>query len=343
MEENKNIINEVQDTGDELTKATKNFSGLGWAFVIGSAVIMLVQTVAVRLVGMWKPEWTQDPTMALIIAILPMYLIGMPALILLAKRIPADKVEQRKMKAGHFILALIMCIAVMYVSNLVGSMITYIIGTLKGSAVNNTVANIASSANMAVTFIYMVICAPIMEEYVFRKLIVDRTVRYGQGVAVVVSGLMFGLFHGNLNQFVYAATMGMFLAFLYVKTGKLKITIAIHMIINFMGAVISVLVLDAIHYEEFVEVSYSGNLEATTAFITQHLLGFLAYYAYLFFIVIAMVVGIILFIVFRKRLIVEAGEVSIPKGKRFRTIVVNSGMIVYCIFWIGMIIYQTIL
>ena len=57
---------------------------------------------------------------------------------------------------------------------------------------------------MIVTFLYMVICAPILEEYIFRKLIVDRTVKYGQGVAVVLSGLMFGLFHGNLNQFAYA-------------------------------------------------------------------------------------------------------------------------------------------
>ena len=59
----------------------------------------------------------------------------------------------------------------------------------------------ATESNMMVTFLYMVICAPILEEYIFRKLIVDRTVKYGQGVAIVLSGLMFGLFHGNLNQF----------------------------------------------------------------------------------------------------------------------------------------------
>ena len=113
----------------------------------------------------------------------------------------------------------------MYCGNLVGTLITTVVGTLKGSAVDNALMTYATESNMIVTFIYMVICAPILEEYIFRKLIVDRTVKYGQGVAIVLSGLMFGLFHGNLNQFAYAFLLGMFLAFLYVKTGNLKITI----------------------------------------------------------------------------------------------------------------------
>ena len=33
----------------------------------------------------------------------------------------------------------------------------------------------------------------------------------------------------------YASTIGMFLAFIYVKTGKLRYTILMHMVINFFG------------------------------------------------------------------------------------------------------------
>ena len=42
----------------------------------------------------------------------------------------------------------------------------------------------------------------------FRKLLIDRIVPFGQRVAVVVSGLAFGLFHGNFYQFFYAFSLG---------------------------------------------------------------------------------------------------------------------------------------
>ena len=47
-----------------------------------------------------------------------------------------------------------------------------------------------------------VIIAPVMEELVFRKYLVDRLVPYGQKTAVVLSGLFFGLFHGNFISFL---------------------------------------------------------------------------------------------------------------------------------------------
>lgn len=236
----------------------KSFSSLGWRFLIGTLVIYAVQMGVMAIVGVVKPEWLEDTTISLILAVMPLYLIGMPVLIALVKRMPGEAPVKKRMKPGQFILALIMCFALMYCGNLVGTLITTIVGALKGSAVDNALMTYATGSNMAVTFLYMVICAPILEEYVFRKLIVDRTVKYGQGAAIVLSGLMFGLFHGNLNQFAYAFLLGLFLAFLYVKTGNLKVTIGLHMCINFMGAVVSVLLLKAIHLEEYQEVVMNG-------------------------------------------------------------------------------------
>lgn len=243
------------------------------------------------------------------------------------------------MKPGQFIVALIMCYALMYCGNLVGTLITTVVGALKGSEVENALMVYATESNMMVTFLYMVICAPILEEYIFRKLIVDRTVKYGQGVAIVLSGLMFGLFHGNLNQFAYAMLLGMFLAFLYVKTGNLKITIGLHMCINFMGAVISVLLLKAIHLDEYQEIVMNGgDAQAIMDFMMQYLPGWIGYMIYVLFILAAVITGIVLFIVFRKRFAVEPGQ--IPKGQRFKTVICNPGMLCYCIFWIVMILLQ---
>ncbi len=317
----------------------KSFSGLGFRFLIGTLVIYAVQMGVMAIVGAVKPEWLEDTTISLILAVMPLYLVGMPILIALVKRMPGEAPAKKNIRPGQFILALIMCFALMYCGNMVGTLITTVVGALKGSAVDNALMTYATESNMIVTFLYMVICAPILEEYVFRKLIVDRTAKYGQGTAIVLSGLMFGLFHGNLNQFAYAFLLGLFLAFLYVKTGDLKVTIGLHMCINFMGAVVSVLLLKAIHLDEYQEIVMNGaDSQAIMDYMMRYLPGWIFYFVYILFILAVLVTGIVLFIVFRKKLAVEPGQIA--KGQRFKTVICNPGMLCYCIFWIAMIIIQ---
>lgn len=332
--------NEVLDTTKE---AKKQFSRLGIAYIGGTAILYAVYLLILQIVKHCKPEWLLDINISLVISAISMYLIGMPAIALLAKRVPAVSIPKKRMSVGKFLLALIMCYAVMYCSNIIGTIITTVIGFVKGSAIDNGLTSIVTNANIVVIILYMVIAAPIMEELIFRKLLVDRTVRYGQGVAIVVSGVMFGLFHGNLSQFVYATMLGMFLAFLYVKTGNIKITIGIHMIINFIGSVGSVLLLKAIKYDELLKLTSSGNTKEIMQFYMDNLPGWIAYLIYVFGIIAIVLTGIVLLIVFHKRFKVEAGEVVIPKGKRFRTIFVNVGMLAFCLFWIVKIIAQLVM
>ena len=307
----------------------KSFSGLGLRFLIGTLIIYAVQIAVGVVVGMLKPEWLDNTTITLILSVLPLYLIGMPVLIAMVKQMPGEAPVKKSITPGQFVVALIMCYALMYCGNLVGTLITTIVGALKGSAVDNALMTYATESNMIVTFIYMVICAPIL----------DRTLKYGQGVAIVLSGLMFGLFHGNLNQFAYAMLLGMFLAFLYVKTGNLKITIGLHMCINFMGAVVSVLLLKAIHLDEYQEIVMNGgDAQTVMDFMMAYLPGWIGYMVYVLFILAVVITGIVLLIVFRKRFALDPGQ--IPKGQRFKTVICNPGMLCYCIFWIAMILLQ---
>lgn len=344
MEETKGICaGENNAQPEDLKAVQKHFSGLGGRFIIGTVIIFAVQILAAKIVGAVKPQWLLNPDISLMVSMLPMYLIGMPILILLVKKLPAQTVEKHRMKPGQFVLAAFMCFALMYISNFVGIILTAIIGALKGGLVQNTLVNIASSISPLAAFLYMVICAPVMEELIFRKLIVDRTVRYGQGVAVLVSGLMFGLFHGNLNQFIYAFGLGAFFAFVYVKTGNLKITIGLHMVINFLGSIVSMAVLGLIDLEGLLKLQEGGmQPDAVMNYMTENLAGWLVYMAYLLFILAVVITGVVLWIValVKKRFVLEKGEVVIPRGRRFRTVFLNVGMGIYCIAWIGMIIFQ---
>ena len=340
MEETK----EIEVKADYLKPARKHFSRLGLMFFLGTIVIYAVQFVVAWIVQTLRPEWLEDVNIAMAISMIPMYLVGMPVLILLVKTVPAEKLEKRPMKAGHFILAVIMTFAIMYVSNIIGNIFTAIISFLKGGVVENVALDLISGLDLFWVFVYTVICAPVMEEFVFRKLIVDRTVRYGQGIAVLLSGFMFGLFHGNLNQFAYAFTLGMFLAFLYAKTGKLKLTILIHMMVNFMGGVVSSLIMQMLDLEEYLRVTESGDLAAMTEYVMENSLGFLLLFGFFAFVVAAVIAGGIMIIVFlvKKRFTFAPGEVVIPKGKRFRTVILNVGMILFCLFWVFNIVRQLI-
>lgn len=318
----------------------KHFTKLGLMFFLGSVIIYGLQFGIINLVQIFKPEWLMNGDISLMVSLIPMYLIGMPIMILLVKTVPAVKLEKHSMKVWQFLLALLMTFCIIYSSNIVGTIISTIVGFIKGSAVNNVVMQITSGTSIITMIVYMVICAPIMEEVIFRKLIVDRTVRYGQGVSVLLSGLMFGLFHGNLNQFVYAFALGMFLAFIYVKTGKIKYTIIIHMIVNFVGSVLATVIMDSMNYQGYMEALASGSQEAMMEVIMGALPGWIAYFGLVMFMGISIIAGIVLFILFRKRFTLVKGEVEIPKEKVFVTTVLNVGMILFSIFWIVLIIMQ---
>ena len=327
---------------EEVKVAKKQFSKLGLMFFLGTIIIYVAQLIPMLIIRAVKPEWISDPNMNIIISVLPLYLVGMPLLIMLVKKVPAINIERRKMKPGAFVIAAIMCFAVMYVSNIVGNVITIIISMIKGGAVENVVAQMTNETSLWLIILYMVICAPIMEEYIFRKLIVDRTARFGQGVAIVTSGLMFGLFHGNLNQFAYAFTLGIFLAYLYVKTGNIKITIALHMMINFVGGFISTILMRVLDLEEMEIALASPDMQVMMDYMMNNLGGLIGIMLFAFFVFGMMIAGGILLIVnlCQKKFVLAKGEVEIPKGKKFSAVMLNVGMILYSIFWIVMIAIQ---
>ena len=66
--------------------------------------------------------------------------------------------------------------------------------------------------------IYTCLVAPFMEELLFRGVLLRKARRFGDRTAVVFTAVMFGLMHGNLNQFLYAVVIGLVLGYLAVRT-----------------------------------------------------------------------------------------------------------------------------
>ena len=83
----------------------KSFSSLGWRFLIGTLIIYAVQIAVVAVVGQVKPEWLENTTINLILAVLPLYLIGMPTLIALVGQMPGEAPVKKSINLRQFIVA----------------------------------------------------------------------------------------------------------------------------------------------------------------------------------------------------------------------------------------------
>lgn len=79
-----------------------------------------------------------------------------------------------------------------------------------------------------------VIIAPIAEELVFRGLVQMRIRDYlGPIAGIVISAICFGIYHGNMIQFIYAGILGLFLSFGMEKSQTVLVPIVGHMVANF--------------------------------------------------------------------------------------------------------------
>ena len=74
-----------------------------------------------------------------------------------------------------------------------------------------------------------------IEEFVFRGLLMGSLRKFGDGFAIFVSAILFGLAHGNFEQIPFAFLVGIVLGFLVTQTGSLWVGIAVHAANNFVS------------------------------------------------------------------------------------------------------------
>jgi membrane protease YdiL (CAAX protease family) len=88
------------------------------------------------------------------------------------------------------------------------------------------------------TFIYFILAAPVMEELLFRGIMLDGLLkRYRPLTAILMTSLIFGIVHLNPYQFVIGFVLGVLLGWVYLRTGSVAQCIVIHMSANLSGYV----------------------------------------------------------------------------------------------------------
>ncbi|ABX40639.1 CPBP family intramembrane glutamic endopeptidase [Lachnoclostridium phytofermentans] len=100
------------------------------------------------------------------------------------------------------------------------------------AAINDTMLNITQKN----TYLFALFCVAfvpcVMEEIVYRGLFYQGYRRVNPLGAAFLSAFLFGILHGNLNQFCYAFVMGIVFAFVIEATDSILSTMIIHFIMN---------------------------------------------------------------------------------------------------------------
>lgn len=301
----------------EIISTHQCFSRIGGAFCTLVLVTVALQLILSGIVATVAPALMTENAYLWVASLAPMYCIGVPICAALLRRVPAAQPEGQRLGVRAFFKWLLIAICVMYAGSLLGNGLMSVAQWF-GEIPMDTVSDTISSSSPLSNLIAVVLLAPIIEELLFRKLLIDRTKQFGDVVAIVLSAVVFGLYHGNFYQFFYATGVGAVLAYLYCRTGRLRYSIAIHMFINFMGSIAAPYIFDHV---------LNGPNDPVRMALSVVYVGIL---------LLCALAGAALLLSSRRSLQLSPGACPLPRGERLFAVCANGGMIAYFLAIIGL-------
>ncbi len=305
-------------------------------FLYISLASFIISVIAAALYLTYTPEQADEilnnPYVLWGLQVLCMYVISFPIYLLCTRGLPRPTYRKKKLNPGEFTATFFISTAVMIFGSLIASLISFIISIATGYVPESTLDVAITGTPLWIIILVVVIIGPIFEELIFRKILLDRLSIYGDRLAIMVSAISFGLFHGNIEQFIYATGLGIVLGYLYTRTRNVKYPILMHMILNFFGTVPSAILMQRMErlneiYENLGEEEMLSGADAI--FEMQVGLESLSVTAIQYGFAIA---GLVLFIVLTaKRAYKFPNErsVDLPAYTKFRTVFFNIGYIFF--------------
>ena len=171
----------------------------------------------------------------LMLGILLLIAIGLPKRELFALRRP----ESWKRALGLAVL----CLVVIYVFSLAYTGVLSLLGDFDATEEQGLVPDDWDSSRAApfiAFFLAVTLLAPFVEELTYRGLGFSLLSPYGVALAVVATGLLFGLAHGLLIGLPVLTFFGIVVAWLRAKTGSVYPGILLHAVFNGIALLVSV-------------------------------------------------------------------------------------------------------
>lgn len=252
------------------------YNRTGGAFLLHFLIINVVQLLVMWGMGyfgftidmaMGKPVDENRLALIMLIAVSVAYIVGNTAATVIglhfSRRLKgsSDMFKKSELGASVIIPAILVTLGIQGICLILQSLY---IGVTGDPGISDSTANLLSFGKGTLTdvllFIYMVILGPVAEELLFRGMALKNFSAVSRRFGIIMSSISFGLFHGNVLQFIVGFTLGIFFSYIDIKANSLIPSIILHIFNNLASALISIIFIGASEEElAVVNLVYIGT------------------------------------------------------------------------------------
>ncbi len=139
-----------------------------------------------------------------------------------------QEIKIKKISAGSFWLTVLLAFLIQPVLRFVNALSL----CFTDNQTSEMILEISETIPFPVGLLLVAVLPAMVEEIIFRGAVYRSYRNASPGKAVLLSAFLFGLLHGNLNQFMYAFVMGIIFAFLIEASGSIVSSMIVHFITN---------------------------------------------------------------------------------------------------------------
>lgn len=230
--------NEIKHTVNKLTFGVFFYELIMYAVVIGDMLIKCIHLFVVSGTDQNVDSQIEAICNERMISAVPTIIsliVGIGFLTFYFRKYHFEKslfYSEKKMDSGSFFKILAIFMSIQLIFSILGTGSEFVLNKFGLSIL----AEIESASNNSKTismFLYASFLGPIAEEIVFRGFVMRGLQKYGKYFAIFVSAVIFGAFHGNIIQGIFATFVGCILGYVAMEY-SIKWSIVLHIINNFV-------------------------------------------------------------------------------------------------------------
>ena len=166
------------------------------------------------------------------------FIMGVPILIAHSKRqLFSKKFFRRTFTFGTTFLMILAAVGGCMLANIITNYLLVFLNSW-GVPIPQSPQLLEPSLTSFLLCLFVIAVLPaILEEMLFRGCVLRSLRSFGDGFAILISAVLFGLMHGNIRQIPFATIVGLILGWMYVVTNSLVLPIVVHFINNALSVV----------------------------------------------------------------------------------------------------------
>lgn len=161
------------------------------------------------------------------------------------RELSGEKIRYEKVGVSKYLLIIPLAIVAMYAGSYLVSIMQEFLPDWFSAGYDAAESTLYSGSILS-QVVAIVIAAPLVEEYIFRGLVYNRVTALSNKTAgMIISALLFGIFHMNFVQGTYGFLIGLLLVYVYDKYKTMAAPVIFHMSANGFSLLVSVLFSDS--------------------------------------------------------------------------------------------------